>query len=278
MVRAAIAAAQPGIRAKTQTLRAQLARDPVVMHADAERLRMAFAEVLVNASRFSGDGDVLTLEVAVEDSTAVIVVSDNGAGIAPELLPVIFEGARDAQRGLGIGLRLARAWIKAHGGSIALASSGVGRGTRVEVRLPVAPREVAPATDAARSAASPEKEERVLVADDSAPLRETLAALLESAGYAVRTVPDGYQALQLAALWQPDYVFLDLHMSPLSGFEAAQALRGARTRGVMKLILLSGSDLSADLIEGARRAGFDAWIDKAAIAEQWQGVLHRLRK
>jgi CheY-like chemotaxis protein len=110
---------------------------------------------------------------------------------------------------------------------------------------------------------------KVLVVDDNVALQESLGFILEGAGCEIRGAPDGAAALELARDWQPDVVFLDVHMPGLNGFEVAKRLRGTFTAAQMRLVLMSGVSLDEALRRHAAQAGFDACIDKMADPDQW---------
>lgn len=115
---------------------------------------------------------------------------------------------------------------------------------------------------------------RVLVADDSAAVQDSVSALLRSQGYDVRTASDGLEALETASSWLPDFVLVDMRMPRLDGFGLARRLRADFPQRAMKIILMSGISLDSVLIRHARAAGFDVCIDKVSPPEQWFVHLH----
>lgn len=110
---------------------------------------------------------------------------------------------------------------------------------------------------------------RVLVADDSHAVQDSVGALLRSQGYEVRTASDGLEALETAGSWLPDYVLVDMRMPRLDGFGLARRLRADFPERAMKIILMSGISLDSVLLRHARAAGFDVCIDKVSPPEQW---------
>lgn len=119
----------------------------------------------------------------------------------------------------------------------------------------------APATGEARV--------RVLLVDDNADLRASLAAILEMSGCEIRTAPDGVEAVAAALDWRPDVVFVDIHMPRMNGFQVAKQLRERFLPGAMKLVLMSGVGIDDTLTREAQQAGFDACIDKVAEPDLW---------
>jgi signal transduction histidine kinase len=146
VVRHAVETVRPAIEAKEHTLRVTLPEEPVPLHADATRLEQVVGNLLRNAAKYTEPGGRIEVEAAREDGQAVVRVRDNGVGIAPDLLPRVFDlfiqGDQTLDRsggGLGIGLTLVRSLVEMHGGSVAAHSDGPGRGTEIVVRLPLAP-------------------------------------------------------------------------------------------------------------------------------------------
>jgi signal transduction histidine kinase len=131
------------MEAKQQQLTLELPASPVILRGDHVRLRQIVSNLLDNASKYTGKGGVISLTLSVQQQ-AVITVSDNGVGIAPEVLPTIFEmfaqDARDSalsNSGLGIGLAVVRELVQAHGGTVTATSAGKGLGSQFVVALPL---------------------------------------------------------------------------------------------------------------------------------------------
>lgn len=102
----------------------------------------------------------------------------------------------------------------------------------------------------------------ILIVDDNAALLTSLSSVLREAGHEVKTAVDGAEAIVLAQSWKPGLVLMDVNMPRMNGFELARQLRALFPRGVMKLVLMSGSSLDETTLRGAERAGFDHCIDK----------------
>lgn len=117
--------------------------EPVIVPGDSLELRRALAAVLTNALNYTPDGGTIDVCVSRQETKAVITVADTGVGIAPDVLPHIFERfyrgdtARTTDRGgMGLGLAIARKVIEGHGGTITAASQ-VGEGSTFTIRLPL---------------------------------------------------------------------------------------------------------------------------------------------
>ncbi|WP_457795638.1 PAS domain-containing sensor histidine kinase [Methylocystis sp. S23] len=139
----AVELTQPAFDAKGHTLVTDLPAAPLTVFGDPVRLTQVLANLLNNAARYTDHGGRIELAARREDDEAVVTVRDNGQGIPPEMLGSIFEmftqagpGDVAAQRGLGVGLALARRLVDMHGGKIEAKSKGPGRGSEFTLRLP----------------------------------------------------------------------------------------------------------------------------------------------
>jgi signal transduction histidine kinase len=139
----AIETLQSDIKQRDHRLTAAFPHTPVWLQADPARLEQVFVNLLANASKYTDPGGELTVEVQVRDDLAVVRVRDSGIGIAPEILPYVFDPfrqadniARGSQFGLGIGLALVRSLVESHGGLVTGASAGLGQGSEFTVCLP----------------------------------------------------------------------------------------------------------------------------------------------
>jgi signal transduction histidine kinase len=140
---------RPVREGRGQELELTLPDGPVYLDADPVRLEQIFGNLLSNASKFSPQGGHLWVaaELARQNGSAgeiVVRVRDDGIGMAPETLPLVFDLFVQAERiydrgrgGLGIGLTVVRRLVEQHGGSVEAYSAGVGQGSEIVVRLPV---------------------------------------------------------------------------------------------------------------------------------------------
>jgi two-component system, chemotaxis family, CheB/CheR fusion protein len=102
---------------------------------------------------------------------------------------------------------------------------------------------------------------RVLVVDDSADNRETLVALLRMSGHEVRSASDGHQGIEIARLFQPDVIFLDLRMPELDGYEVCSRLRLSTVTAGARIYALTGYGTEGHLHRSAE-VGFDGHLVK----------------
>ena len=228
----AIEMTSPAIEERRHTLHVDVPRG-VGTDGDPARLAQVFGNLLTNAAKYTEPGGVIRVSAAREDADVVLRVSDTGRGIAPEMLPHVFDlfvqERQDSQRaegGLGIGLAIVRSLVDAHAGSVTATSEGKGAGSTFSVRLPAAaPVHAAPASARAVKPIVENGRSRVLLVDDNEHGAELLADSLRTLGYTVEVAFDGPTALQKVTTFVPDVVLLDLGLPVMDGFELAERLR-----------------------------------------------------
>jgi signal transduction histidine kinase len=141
-VASAIEAAQPIIAARGHQLTVVAPANATAVHGDKGRLTQVFANLLVNAAKFTDSKGHICVLIEREADWALVKVRDSGIGIRREMLPRVFDAYTQAERGsaskggLGLGLALARHLIELHGGTVNAYSDGLGRGSEFVVRLP----------------------------------------------------------------------------------------------------------------------------------------------
>jgi signal transduction histidine kinase/CheY-like chemotaxis protein len=240
---------------------------PFLVNGDATRLVQVLGNLLINAGKFSEPGTPIELRLWRSDGDRLhLAVRDRGIGIAPELLPRLFErfvqGEQALHRGsggLGLGLAIARRLVELHGGTIVAESDGPGRGSTFTVTLPAAGSAEPPSHPA--PGPSRPRPLRVLVVDDNADAAESLAALLGLEGHAVELAYDGPQALALLDGFAPDVALLDIGLPGMDGYQLARAIRQRPDGRALRLVALTGYGHDSDRARTAA-AGFDAHLVK----------------
>ena len=249
-------------------LTVSLPTQAIWLHADAARLEQVVVNLLTNAAKYTDEGGHVWLTVRQEGEEAVLRVRDTGVGIAPEILPRIFDLFTQAERsldrsqgGLGIGLALVQRLVEMHGGTVT-ASSALGQGSEFVVRLPVVPppqpQPVSPPTEKAQPT-SPAL--RVMVVDDNVDTVTTLAMLVQEAGHEVRTAFDGLTVVEAALDFRPNVVLLDIGLPGLNGFEVAKRLRRQPVLKNIVLVAMTGYGQESDR-QRSQEAGFDHHLVK----------------
>jgi PAS domain S-box-containing protein len=212
--------------------------------ADPERIQQVIWNVLSNAVKFTDPGGSVQVSIDRAGSNVVLTVTDSGKGIDPEFLPFVFERFRQADSsttrrvgGLGLGLALVRHIVELHGGSVAAASEGIGKGSTITISLPVhaliSARPEVPTTSQVK--APPEgvtadlSGVRVLVVDDEEDAREMVAALLTAAGAQVETAPSAAVGFDAFGHFRPDVLVSDIGMPGEDGFSFIRRIRALST-------------------------------------------------
>jgi signal transduction histidine kinase/ActR/RegA family two-component response regulator len=279
VVEGALEISRPLLDQHQHELTVSLPSEPILVHADGARLEQVVVNLLTNAAKYSDDAGHISLTVQQEDGWAVLRVQDRGVGIAPELLPHIFDLFTQAERsldrsegGLGIGLYVVQRMVQLHGGSVEV-SSVMEQGTEFVVRLPVESAPILPSSIPATETAQPTARVcRVLVVDDDEDTAEGLAMLLTQAGHDVRIAHDGPAAVEAALDYRPDVVLTDIGLPMLNGYEVAQRLRQhAELRGTM-LVAITGYGQERDRARTGE-AGFDYHLLKPADFREVQKIL-----
>jgi CheY-like chemotaxis protein/nitrogen-specific signal transduction histidine kinase len=229
VVAAAVEAARPLAEAKSITVTHARAGRAAMVHGDAGRLEQVVWNLLSNAIKFTPDSGRVAVEVAVREAEVRIAVTDTGKGIAPELLPQIFERFRQAaptrrQGGLGLGLAIVRHLAEIHGGRVAAASDGPGRGARFEVYLPLADVMAVPRTDGGQDFPRLSGV-RVLVVDDEPDARALMGTVLEQCGADVATVASSTAALEALRSAHFDVLLSDISMPEEDGYQLIRKVR-----------------------------------------------------
>ena len=254
----------------------------IYLRADRVRLAQAITNLLNNAAKHAGRGGQISLTAEREGEEAVVRVRDSGAGIAPEMLPRVFEmfvqldsSIEPSQRGLGVGLTLVKRIVELHGGTVEARSGGRGKGSEFVVRVPVAKQR--PRQRRARRNETAENEtagnarnggngaRRILVVDDDRDLAESLAMALTSMGNEVQTAHDGAEALRIATEFRPDAVALDVSLPTMNGFDVIRQLR-EQTWGEKTIAIALTGWTQDDVRQRALEAGFDHYVVKPVEA------------
>jgi CheY-like chemotaxis protein len=218
---------------------------------------------------------------SLEGEEAVLRVRDTGIGIAPEMLPRVFDLFAQADRGLdraggglGIGLTLVKRLVELHGGRVEARSDGLGHGAEFVVHLPAfaAPHDSADG-DASRT---PGRScAHIHLVEDHEDAADSLTMLLELLGHRVRVSHDGPSALELARRHPPDVMLVDIGLPGMDGYEVARRIRAdAHLRGVV-LVALTGYGRDEDR-ERALAAGFDHHLVKPVNPDALETLVAQL--
>jgi signal transduction histidine kinase len=287
VVARAVETAQPLIEAQGHELILDLPSESLLLDADPVRLAQVVGNLLTNAAKYTEPKGRISVTAGREGDRALLCVRDTGIGIAPGMLPKVFElfvqvdhTSTKAQGGLGIGLTLAKNLVEMHGGTVEARSAGLGHGSEFAVRLPLAVVEPK-APSESKTAARPQQAatahgHRLLVVDDNEDAAESLALLLRLQGHEVRVAHDGPAALAMLNGYQPEMVFLDIGMPGMDGYEVASRLRQRPGLEDLRLAALTGWGQREDRRRTAE-AGFDHHLVKPVEPALLEQVLAGLR-
>jgi signal transduction histidine kinase/DNA-binding response OmpR family regulator len=248
---------------------------------DAVRLTQIVENLLTNAAKYTDPGGHLRVELRSDGAEAVLAVQDDGIGIPPELVGGIFEpfvqaeqGMDRSRGGLGIGLTIVKRVAELHGGQVRVTSAGPGQGSTFTVRLPVvegATADLAPAPPVAERHSGPRRD--ILLIEDNADIRETLAELLRRRGHAVREADGGHAGIEIARAAPPEIALVDIGLPELDGFEVAARLR--ELAPAARLVALTGYGGAEDRRRGSE-AGFRAHLVKPVDIDELTALIDSL--
>jgi signal transduction histidine kinase/CheY-like chemotaxis protein len=266
----AIEVCQPQIDASGHRLSISQPEHPLWLDVDPVRLTQVVANLINNAVKFMGQGGAIELTATTEAGPLVVIsVRDNGPGIAAELLPSLFDlftqsplGEDPPPTGLGVGLALVKGSVELHGGNVVARSEGPGCGSEFIIRLPM----LNGITPLAESAPVPTNDvsparHRLLVVDDNRDAADSLAMMLKMLGHEVVVVYDAWSALEQLSRYQPEFMFLDLGMPGMDGYELARRIRQMNAHEGVVITALTGWG-QQDAREKSRAAGFDHHLVK----------------
>lgn len=271
----AIEASRPRIEARRQRLAFAPPAQSLVVNGDPTRLAQIFGNLLNNASKYTPEEGDIEFSAQPEGDTVAIRVADNGTGIAPEVLPRIFElftqesrSLGRSQGGLGIGLSVARSLVQLHGGAIEATSAGLGLGSEFVVTfplmrdIPLAP----PVRERAMEIAPAGASYRIVLIEDNVDANDSLKSVLHMLGHEVFSAFDGVAGVALVQECKPQVVICDIGLPGLDGYQVMERLRQV-VRPMPVMIALTGYGQAADR-DRALGAGFDHHFSKPVDIEE----------
>jgi signal transduction histidine kinase len=285
LLRSALKVCSHEISAKNLTVRLELEARETRLRADSARLQQVFWNIIKNAVKFTPrDGQVTVRSFNSQNGGIRIEVIDSGIGIAPEVLPRIFDafeqGGRSDARGLGLGLTISRAIVEQHGGRISASSEGSGRGATFVIELSnlasSSIRSSLPSSGTVSGAAAMPALaalRQILLVDDHVDSIRPMQAFLQTIGYEVATADSVAAALRVAGQKTFDLLVCDIGLPDGSGEDLLRQLRigGHDFPG----IALSGYGMEQDIAR-SRAAGFQIHLIKPVSPQNLQAAIDRL--
>lgn len=284
MWQAAVDAIQRHAASKGLTLRLEAPAAPIIVSGDVDRLQQAFSNLLSNAVKFTPRGGSIDVVIGREDTQVRVDVRDTGIGVPASFLPSMFEPFAQADRstarefgGLGLGLSIVKRIVALHGGTIAAASDGEGRGTTVSLALPI------PAVVFDQQRRADDRLEgplprldgiTVLVVDDEPEACEAVKQVLEHYGAAVSTTTSGAEALRMLPEVRPDVLLSDLSMPEINGFDLIKQVRRLADGATLPAVALTA--LGGSARDTALDAGFEIYEPKPILAADLVSLVARL--
>lgn len=295
VARLAIDIVRPAAAAKGIEIVTRFAPGAGALRADPDRLQQVIGNLLANAVKFTGAGGRIAVGLREDGAFTELTVTDTGQGIAPELLPHVFDRFRPGDSssstrqssGLGLGLTLVREVVALHGGSVSAHSGGPGAGATFRVRLPAAREPSAASTGspmpaAAAGGAEPQRRQTleglsILVVDDELDARTVVAEMLRLEGATVAVTDSASAALR--QLQTPgthfDVVVSDIGMPVEDGYSLLRKLRASEAGRRMLAIAVTGYASRGD-VAAAMSAGFDLHVPKPVDFDTFVPLVRRL--
>jgi CheY-like chemotaxis protein len=280
VVHQVVEANRPMLEESGLTLSLDIPDHPLWMQGDRTRLIQLAGNLLDNARKFTPSDGKVEVSLAEAAGQATFSVRDTGIGIAPDLLPQIFEPFRQLPQtldrsagGLGLGLTLVRHIAELHSGEVSAESAGPGRGTILSVRLPLENAAALPAAEDGEVPAAPPQSRRVLLIEDNFLVAESTRMLIEVMGHRVQVALDGRKGLDAARAFHPDVVLCDIGLpGGMDGYAVARAFKQDPALASARLIALSGYS-HGESIEQSRAAGFDLYLTKPVRENELEKAL-----
>ncbi|MGB6450582.1 MAG: ATP-binding protein [Steroidobacteraceae bacterium] len=285
IIEAAVETLQSTADAKGVTLRRSLPSTSCLVFGDPHRLQQVVWNMLSNAIKFTPRDGVVTATLALSEGNCELHIADTGIGLAPELLPIVFDpfkqsdsASRREYPGLGLGLAIAKQIVELHGGRVWAVSPGEGLGSTFHVVLPrVAPREQ-PAAAAARARAPGRLDlqgVRVLIVDDEADTLELTRRVLGSYRALVVTATSVDAALTVLNGFPADVLISDLAMPGRDGYELIRSVRESIGPEQLPAAALTAFARPEDAVR-AHDAGFQMHLAKPVEPEELVRVVAHL--
>lgn len=285
VIQQSVQTVKPLVAEQRLDLQVNTPAEPLYVDGDATRLEQIVSNIVTNAIKYTPEGGKITIDVGSEDADVIMKVTDDGVGIAPERLTMIFElfgQAENAigrsQGGMGIGLALVRNLVELHGGSVTAESAGVGKGSAFTVRLPRASADAASTERRVQRRDRPRAESddvprRIVVVEDNTDVRDLLRLKLKRLGHHVEAASDGPTGLEKVLQERPDVAFIDIGLPGIDGYQIAQKVRDSLGQSIT-LVALSGFGQPEDKRK-AIDSGFDQHLTKPVELRDIEAVLSR---
>ena len=268
VVQSAMETTKASLDVHRREVEVEMPAKPIYVNADAPRLQQVVANLLSNAIKYSPQQARVVVTLRREAADAVLVVRDEGRGIAAADLDKIFNPFENGTRGrngddsgLGIGLRVSRELVEAHGGHLRAHSAGPGQGSEFVVCLPAIEAEDEDADLGDEDDETPTNTLSILVVDDNHDAADSLTEVLRAYGHQVKVAYGGEEAIRVARAGGIQVALVDIGMPSVDGFEVAKRISASPAAGEPLLVAVTGWGEKADRAR-SREAGFAYHLTK----------------
>ena len=266
------------VKAKKHNITVNYLEKDVTVYGDKARLSQIFSNIIHNAAKYTSDQGRITVDIREEGVMVVVAVKDNGMGIPEDRLKDVFNmftqieaHSTHTKGGLGIGLTLVSKLVMLHHGDVSVMSEGLGRGSIFEVRLPIS-KLAYEQSDNQEAEPAIQSQTKVMFVDDNADLIDAYCLLAESMGVTALGITSPKEAVAEFKAFKPSFVFLDIGMPDIDGYELVKMLKALPESENVKFYSQSGWG-SEKYVEDSQAAGFDQHFVKPLSKDTIQSVL-----
>ena len=266
------------VKAKKHNITVNYLEKDVTVYGDKARLSQIFSNIIHNAAKYTSDQGRITVDIREEGVMVVVAVKDNGMGIPEDRLKDVFNmftqieaHSTHTKGGLGIGLTLVSKLVMLHHGDVSVMSEGLGRGSTFEVRLPIS-KMAYEQSDNQEVEPTIQSQTKVMFVDDNADLIDAYCLLAESMGVTALGITSPKEAVAEFKAFKPSFVFLDIGMPDIDGYELVKMLKALPESENVKFYSQSGWG-SEKYVEDSQAAGFDQHFVKPLSKDTIQSVL-----
>jgi CheY-like chemotaxis protein len=221
--------------------------------------------LLTNAAKYTPVHGNINVHLSINSDSVLLAVIDDGIGIAPELLPRVFELFTQAERtmdraqgGLGIGLALVKSLVELHSGTVKAISHPATKGSRFEIKLPRINAETIESQPLMRPTGN---EKRILIVDDNEDAANMLSLLLQTSGHMVSVVYTARDAIDHVNTEIPEVILLDIGLPEMDGITLAKHFRSMSGMAHVLIVAVTGYGADENRKE-ALSSGFDDHLVK----------------
>ncbi|HBN99079.1 MAG TPA: histidine kinase [Alteromonas macleodii] len=266
------------VKAKKHNITVNYLEKDVTVYGDKARLSQIFSNIIHNAAKYTSEQGSITVDIREEGVMVVVAVKDNGMGIPEDRLKDVFNmftqieaHSTHTKGGLGIGLTLVSKLVMLHHGDVSVMSEGLGRGSTFEVRLPIS-KMAYEQSDNQEVEPTIQSQTKVMFVDDNADLIDAYCLLAESMGVTALGITSPKEAVAEFKAFKPNFVFLDIGMPDIDGYELVKMLKALPESENVKFYSQSGWG-SEKYVEDSQAAGFDQHFVKPLSKDTIQSVL-----